>query len=342
MGGGIDIQDEATLDIEETVFLDNRALFYGAGVSSLFSKLLITKGYGERNRCDFDGGVVYSIFSTIEIKQSHFLSNSGVSGGVISCLSNSTCISSTNQYTTNSVSHLSPLLISHFHCFFQATYGGVVFISLSSFVSKSDIFFSNSASSGAVTYSSDFLILEFSNVTATHGQALTGGVMTLTNGKILFINDGIFTMNQAQNSGGALYLINIEIVSITRVKATDNHASIDGGCVAVYGGIQSELLDNSPIDMKLFIQNSSFARNSVQRRGGAIYGNNLYELLIIETVFLMNTALYGGAVSTTQSTGNISLSQFINNSALVGGGGVFWIYEANGPMVSTFLLALTD
>jgi predicted outer membrane repeat protein len=204
-------------------------------------------------------------------------------------------------------------------------------------VSQSDIFSSNTATSGAVAYSSNFLILEFSNVTATKGQATTGGVMTLTNGLLLVIKDGFFELNEAQSIGGVFYLINIGTVSLQRLTSNNNIASLDGGCVAAYGGIQSELLDESQIQMRLLIENSSFTSNTVQRRGGAVYANSLSQIFIRDTVFKNNKALYGGAVSTAQSSGNISSSQFIDNIALVGGGGVFWIYQANGPMVSPLL-----
>lgn len=103
MGGGIEVQDEAKLQIEDSLFLDNVAVFYGASISIMFSSLRMLRTHSEANRCEIEGGVIESIFSNVEIFDCTFKSNSGKSGGVIACLSNSTCYSTNNQYVLNRV-----------------------------------------------------------------------------------------------------------------------------------------------------------------------------------------------------------------------------------------------
>lgn len=113
MGGGVDVHDESQLYVEDSIFLDNNAKFYGAGISCLFSSLQVLQTHFERNNCDFDGGVIHSIFSTIDIGTSTFTLNHGLSGGALSCTSNSSCLSSNNRYESNSVCFHSFAFFSH-------------------------------------------------------------------------------------------------------------------------------------------------------------------------------------------------------------------------------------
>jgi hypothetical protein len=157
--------------------------------------------------------------------------------------------------------------------------------------------------------------------------------MALRNGKLVEIANGFFEKNEAQSLGGALYLLNVQTIALIGLNFQNNEAAVDGGAVAVYGTIQSDLSEEEIILTTLRLTDSYFVSNKVQRRGGAFYGNNLFQVLIQNSTFERNTALFGGAVSTDKSTGNISNSYFLDNSALAGGGGVYWLYEVNGPIV---------
>ena len=110
MGGGVSIQDETYLLIQDSIFLNNFASYYGAGLSSMFSTLKIQKLYADTNICELEGGVLHGIFSNIDVQESTFRSNKGDSGGVIACNSNSTCVSKNNIYLLNNVSLLFFLL----------------------------------------------------------------------------------------------------------------------------------------------------------------------------------------------------------------------------------------
>lgn len=188
--------------------------------------------------------------------------------------------------------------------------------------------------SGGIAYSSDFLTIQFQNITAFGGKAITGGAMTLSSGEVLVISEGVFISNEAQSSGGALYLLNIDAMRMSSLNFSENKANLDGGAIAIYGSVQLELSDEETHQMRLTIGNSSFHSNSVQRRGGAFYGNNIFEANVSKCEFVGNNAAFGGALSTSRSTGNISYSQFFYNTALSGGGGVYWLYEVDGPIVS--------
>lgn len=182
-------------------------------------------------------------------------------------------------------------------------------------------------------YGTDFLISKFRNISARGGSSTTGGAMTLRNGKVFEITNGLFERNVAQSLGGALYLLNVAAITLVGLTFNENFANVDGGALAVYGGIQSDLSDEQIIPTTLNISSSSFGSNQVRRRGGAIYGSNLFQLFIEKSTFDRNGALYGGAVSTASTTGIVTNSSFLYNSALVGGGGVYWIYIVEGPIV---------
>jgi predicted outer membrane repeat protein len=158
--------------------------------------------------------------------------------------------------------------------------------------------------------------------------------MAFRNGKLFEVSNGFFARNVAQNLGGAVYLLNVETVTLIGLYFNDNVASVDGGALAIYGDTQSDLSEEETILSSLLISNSYFGSNQVQRKGGAIYGNNIFHLLIQNSIFDRNSALLGGAVSTASTTGNISNSSFLYNSARVGGGGIYWLYQVNGPIVS--------
>lgn len=197
---------------------------------------------------------------------------------------------------------------------------------------------SNTATSGGIAYSTNFLQISFRNITALHGKSVTGGAMTLSNGGALDIYESVFVSNSAQNSGGALYLLYIDRVLLNRVIFSKNSAILDGGAVAIYGSLQVDPNDEENRQMKLAIENSNFTSNTVSRRGGAFYGNNILEARISHSQFSENKAAYGGAIFTAKSTGNISTSRFFSNLALSGGGAVYWLYEVNGPIVSITII----
>lgn len=93
--------------------------------------------------------------------------------------------------------------------------------------------------------------------------------------------------------------------------------------------------------MKLSLSHCSFSHNICQRKGGAFFSNSVTQLFVKDVYFFNNSAAYGGAISTTQTSGNITHSLFYNNTATYGGGGIYWVYESGGQIVSiSFILLL--
>jgi hypothetical protein len=103
MGGGLSDQDETEVLIDGTSFLNNVAIFYGAGISAMFSTLRLSNIYAEENICEIEGGVVHRIYTETMVIDSQFKGNLAVTGGVIACNSNSTCLSERNYYVINRV-----------------------------------------------------------------------------------------------------------------------------------------------------------------------------------------------------------------------------------------------
>lgn len=77
------------------------------------------------------------------------------------------------------------------------------------------------------------------------------------------------------------------------------------------------------------ILDSYFTLNRALGSGGAIFSDTYGGNVIVQnSTFYRNSAVYGGAISTDDTNTTVTESTFIHNTASNGGGAVFWYYYA--------------
>ena len=153
-----------------------------------------------------------------------------------------------------------------------------------------------------------------------------GGAVVWT-GSIGNVTKVNFEFNYAERLGGAIFLELNDNVTISYANFTNNTAGINGGAVDWYKGATNGT-----------VKHASFINNTAKRSGGAIYwyghDGTLYNITFKYNKALGNASYInpfgenttggdGGAVFWTGYNGNVTLSKFINNTAVKRGGAVF-------------------
>ena len=175
-----------------------------------------------------------------------------------------------------------------------------------------------------------------------------GGAIRDTGGTLNVVN-GYFQNNIASDSGGAIYVSDLSIVSISdslfqrndaehggAVRLNDNQSaqilnSVFRHNSARYGGA---LLDNSNL---LSISGSSFYENESEDFGGALesYGPSVQ---ILDSDFTNNSSAGGGAVTLENNLATIDNSNFISNEASRIGGGIFFSAFSSSGSPGTLII----
>jgi len=317
VGGAAVIQDNSYALIVGVSFLDNIANYNGAGVAATFSRVNIIDSVGEGNYCGYNGAIFHGMFSTLEISRSTFTGNTAEIGGCISCGSNSTCITRNNTFRANT-----------------ATYGGALSLQSSSWTSLSDVFDLNSVTaSGGAVFSNEFVSASLLNASVKKCTAYVGGALSLSVGEYLSITDSDFSENSATVIGGALYIdsVNTYLSSTTIV----HNVALYYGAGAAFIGSKSSLIDSTESNsMTVNISASTFDSNDAKDGSGAgVYGSGVDLLTISQCSISNNSAAFGGGLSTTGTHGVVQHTEFINNAARYGGGGVYWVVQTNGSKI---------
>lgn len=189
---------------------------------------------------------------------------------------------------------------------------------------------------------------EFQSNTSTHGGAVGGYESTLT------VTNCEFSSNSASQNGGAIYNDQAP-TAISNCSFTQNRADVQGGAVSVnLAGATVDLSQFSGnasgvggafagYDSDVSITNSQFSSNTAElgqsKRGGAIW-LNLQSPEIRNCTFSDNVAgSLGGAVEVNNTPqAIISDCNFIDNSAVNGGGGVSGLWDLESPEPSVTVL----
>ena len=165
----------------------------------------------------------------------------------------------------------------------------------------------------------------FINNTANEGGAIYGRNCIIS---------GCNFKNNFANGGGAVDLAGY--CEINNSYFSDNHAS-NGGSINLYAYCpisNSVFINNSAINggsLYSFestspVSNCSFINNSAEKMGGAIYitSGKYYEMDIVSSTFINNSAESGGALSLYPEFINIHNSSFSNNMATKNGGAIIF------------------
>lgn len=165
------------------------------------------------------------------------------------------------------------------------------------------------------------IYLELNNCSFVNNTADFGGAIYMLGG-YLVVDNCSFIQNTAKNYGGAIAAENETVVSITNSRFEDNTALNDAA-----GAIYIR-------DSELIVENTDFIE-SVAVFGGAVTSLNS-TLKVSKSRFKRNNALfYGGAVMVMYGDVELSDNEFINNSALCGG--AVFIDNTQGSIQSEFI-----
>jgi hypothetical protein len=211
----------------------------------------------------------------------------------------------------------------------QAESGGVIRIEDSEWYSTSDIFQGNYAGFGGVASSSSFITISLENSTITKNRAFAGGALYISNGE----NFRFFGVDAAENTAlgsGGVVVAQSSSGIISNCNFQSNSAKMLGGALFFF-----EIEDTTTISAasSILLTGSSFVDNIAGSIGGSISVRNFNELVIFESVFVRNSAQYGGGISSTNTKTTISSSNFTLNNATYGGGGIFWEYQSTYKQV---------
>ena len=206
------------------------------------------------------------------------------------------------------------------------TYAGAIMMIGSSSTINNCTFYDNSAQvmAGAVcAYGTSSKVLNSKFIDNHVYMGQNGGALYIYGANSLVSNTS-FEKNSAQYMGGAVYCIQNNVV-LDNLTCIDNYAG-SGGAIYLSGSDYTSDSQNSNNKLK----NSLFINNTARYGGGAV--DALSHALIINSTFIGNDAgSYGGAVGLSNS--NIYESKFLNNSAGFGGA----VYGYNADIVnSTF------
>ena len=237
--------------------------------------------------------------------------------------------------------------------------GNLAFIN-NTFTGGGGIFFS--AVNGTISISGSIL---FFNNTCLHSRGLVQlfGVTWYISGSVSFIqNDNVHADSGRDFTGGAaifsdnstLFISGVASFVGNRVIAPIMISNIDVTGGAIYACDQSTLVFEESSDT-LFIQNFAtyhggavslidsnltmygrafFETNSAGMEGGAIYSLNSVINMTGRVVFNQNSAQWGGEMAFSGSSSKLRLIEplavnFVENSAILGGGVIFFEDDAN-------------
>eukprot|EP01133_Synstelium_polycarpum_P006570 gene6570-7617_t len=148
--------------------------------------------------------------------------------------------------------------------------------------------------------------------TAFYGNVATLGAAIVANKTV--ITHGNFTRNLAYSYGGSLYQPASHNAFVQFTTFTDNSAD-QGGAIYNHGG-------------HLFLDNSTFQGNYALGFGGALHLDAVVDFDSMDTVFSVNSAMYGGAIALVNFTSGkpfeLDASSFIGNKAQSTGGAIYF------------------
>jgi hypothetical protein len=163
-----------------------------------------------------------------------------------------------------------------------------------------------------------------SNVTVkglqfVRGKGEDGGAISVTTGSFLTVEGCQFLWNLATASGGAL---SVDRGSLHVANSKFEHNSVLSHSL-VANAVGGAIAIRSPVGSNLNLSDSLFKNNSamspVASRGGGIGwpGDTTGNMLLHRNTFISNKALYGGAISVAQQSGQhaITSCNFIENAA---------------------------
>ena len=260
------------------------------------------------------GGAISMEESQVTIERSIFERNRGDVGGAIFSKLNSNITIISSNFVENHATLESPNIG---YC--GNAGGGALYAENVKAISLIDSHFTdNSASAilsgGAIcVHGSKTLTFTISNCQLNNNTAGYGGAVTVISVTTVTVSRSKFNDNSANGSGGAVIVRSVTTVTVSRSKFNDNSAENDGGAF------------NMQHVNKVYITESQFKENR-SNRGGALRFYSIFHIrcIIAKSNFSSNIAHKDGGVLYLQNDRDkdieITESKFINNQAIRNGG----------------------
>ena len=151
----------------------------------------------------------------------------------------------------------------------------------------------------------------------------------------LVVSNCVFTGNSADAQGGAVWIASADTPSPRFVNCTfESNTAVGnrGGAVYLESGQGSPIFSNCTFE-------ANTAGDSVDERGGAIYGEDGGTLYVIDSMFTNNGAFdEGGAIGLAGDAGGLTLeawnTEFWNNTGDDAGGAIYMSSYGSGHVIS--------
>lgn len=298
----------------------------GSDLAVVIQNLVLTQGGGSGG----SGGAILSA-EALELRNVLLTNNSADLGGAVLLTDGSLTTNSTTRFTDNTATNE----------------GGAIMMATGTVLNVNGSTFSgNSGTSGGAIYANNTNTVTMSGATFTGNTASNdGGAFTSFTTTSLSITNSTFTSNTATSDAGAIFaaIANGGTLALTGVTLTSNTAGSAAGAMditleATATATLNSLTANSnqagdsggalrvvTAGATLTIVNSTFNSNTAVNDGGAI--ETLAERLVVQdSIFGMNSARQGGAISTNHTgtrVTSIEDSTFTSNTASENGGAVY-------------------
>jgi len=303
-GGGAIYHLNGTLNVFSSNFTNNSvaniggAIYFSNSFVNINDSNFINNSANDYRGSSSGGGAIFNgVSDNFRLTNSNFINNYvitrdgyGDTGGAIYNTANFTFIVNTS-FTNNS-----------------ASLGGAIFNNGCNLSIVNSIFTANNAAGGAAIENRGVNV-SVVNSTFIANNANAGAIYN-TNNNFSVVNS-TFTANIG-SMGGAIYNTNGVNFRVVNSTFTNNNASIYGGAIyTVYA-------------RNFTVENSTFYNNTATELGGAIYSTGVLAIVnVIDSTFIGNDAISGGAICHDGENCTIVNSTFINNSAETGGGVFF-------------------
>ena len=314
--GGAIYQNDGKLIIDSTYFEENSAIGSAGAIYLNGSAYLniSNSSFISNNATGNGGAIVKNSFADLNISNVTFQDNSASDGGAL--------------YVNNVGMYIIYIDISNFISNKASNSGGAIYqygndlnILNSNFTSNS----ANAGSGGALFYNlGDDLLINFA-IFENNNASINGGAVSVDGVSNVNMDTCNFTNNNVKanvGSGGAISLSRVDGSHnyLDNILFDNNHAIFNGGALQL---VESEVL---------FIRFSNFTNNSVTGTngvGGAIYSFNS-ALHTIICIFENNSAFKsGGAIGINRGFLSTSMSDFINNTVVSTSGGAIYVISSD-------------
>ena len=292
----------ATLDIQGTTFIGNRALQGGAIYVEQHTQLGITNSIFQKNSAQSTSAAIGAMMNaTVEIQGTIFVGNKASHGGAIN---------------VERQSHLRIINCTFENNSAQRFAGAVRSASNVTLEIQETTFVGNKALKyhGGAIYIQQQVHLRITNSTSfvdNLAQNLSGAIGAMQN-VTLEIQEASFVGNKTLSNGGAINAQDQVHVSITNCTFEDNSALNMAGAVT------------AGFNATLYVQETTFVSNkALVSDGGAINVQQQSYLRITNCLFNENTARSGGALATVNIVAlDVQDTNFTGNNAAGQGGAI--------------------